>query len=204
VDQLQKLYGLLPSWAARLVRFAVHAGMRLEEILTLTWGNVDLTTKAAHVEDRYAKSKKARDVALGDVAASILAKIQPENPAPSDRVFLGRSGKAVRSIRTAFDNAVAKVWTPARPDEQKPRFHDLRKTGATRVEAASSHAVARAFLGHSDRDVTDSYVIATLEAVRAAVNRATFSVDGTVLESVTVFQPRAAHQTAQQDESAVS
>jgi hypothetical protein len=29
-------------------------------------------------------------------------------------------------------------------------------------------------------------------------------LNGTVLEGVTVFQPRTAHQTAQQDESAVS
>lgn len=43
--------------------------------------------------------------------------------------------------------------------ERKPRFHDLRKTGATRIEAVSSHAVAKAFLGHADENVTDTYIV---------------------------------------------
>ncbi|MGH9316539.1 MAG: hypothetical protein ACRD1P_05470, partial [Thermoanaerobaculia bacterium] len=53
-----------------------------------------------------------------------------------------------------------------------------RKTGATRVEAVSSHAVAKAFLGHADENVTDTYLLATLDAVREAVNRAARSIDG--------------------------
>jgi hypothetical protein len=61
---------------------------------------------------------------------------------------------------------------------KRPRFHDLRKTGATRLEAVSSHAVAKAFLGHEDSDVTDSYLRASVEDVRAAVNRAARSIDG--------------------------
>ncbi len=203
-EQLCQLYEILPSWSSRFTRFAVHTGMRFEEIATLTWGNVDLDRKAAHVEERYAKSKKARDVALGDVACSILEKIRPENPAATDRVVLGRTGKPVRSIRTAFDNAVSHVWAPTTPDEPRPRFHDLRKTGATRVESVSSHAVARAFLGHSDRDVTDSYIVATLEAVREAVNRAAIAIDGTMLPGVVRFEPKTAQKTAQRPKAEVS
>jgi hypothetical protein len=74
----------------------------------------------------------------------------------------------------------------------------LRRTGATRVEALSSKAVAKAFLGHADADVTDTYFLADLDAVRDAVNRAAFAIDGTMLPGVVRFEPRTAHQTAQQ------
>jgi integrase len=134
------------------------------------------------------------------LALSILELIRPVDPASTDRVFLGRTGKPIKSIRTSFDNAVATVWKPARLDEQKPRFHDLRKTGATRVEAVSSHAVARAFLGHSDRDVTDTYLVATLDAV----NRAARSIDGEKPPGVIEFPTGTAHQTAQQSSVAIS
>jgi hypothetical protein len=53
-----------------------------------------------------------------------------------------------------------------------------RKTGATCVEAVSSHSVAKAFLGHSDQDVMDSYTQASLDDVRNAVNRAECAIDG--------------------------
>jgi hypothetical protein len=105
-EQLRRLYELLLSWAARLARFGVHTGMRYEEIAaTLTWRNVDLDRKLSHVEARYAKNGKARDVTLGDVTHSILEPVRPDGPTPANRVFLGRSGTPIRSIRTAFDNA---------------------------------------------------------------------------------------------------
>ena len=42
----------------------------------------------------------------------------------------------------------------------------------------SSHAVAKRLLGHADEDVTDSYLMPTIEDVRAAVNRAAALIDG--------------------------
>ena len=85
--------------------------------------------------------------------------------------------------------AVLEVWKP-RLGEKKPRFHDLRKTGATRIEAISSHAVAKAFLGHADENVTDTYLIATLDAVRDAVNRAARSIDGDAPKGAIPFPTR--------------
>jgi hypothetical protein len=37
----------------------------------------------------------------------------------------------------------------------------LRKRAGTRVEAVSSHAVAKRLLGHADMDVTDSFLMPT-------------------------------------------
>jgi len=85
---------------------------------------------------------------------------------------------------------VLAAWKPSRPDERKPRFHDLRKTAATRVEAVSSHAVAKMFLGHSDENVTDSYLQPSLADVREAVNRAARSIDGQIPPGTIAFPAR--------------
>jgi integrase len=97
---------------------------------------------------------------------------------------------------------VLKAWKPANKDEKRPRFHDLRKTGATRVEAVASKAAAKTFLGHADQDVTDTYILPSLDDVRDAVNRAAFSIDGTMLPGVVRFEPRTAQKTAQQSQAA--
>jgi integrase len=177
-EQLRALNGLLPPYSARVVRFAVHTGMRLREILRLRWGVVDLEAGELTVLAQYAKNGRARAVALGDVAREILSSVRPDAPDAAAHVFLGDAGAPLLTVYTGFVAAVEKVWRPSRPDEQRPRFHDLRKTGATRVEAVSSHAVAKAFLGHADEDVTDSYIVPKLDAVRDAIDRAARSIDG--------------------------
>jgi hypothetical protein len=160
------------------------------------WENVNLDERIAHVEARFAKNKKARDVALGEVALSILTALRPTDAA--GQVFIGRRGEPIQDIRGSLDAAVLEVWKAARPGEKKPRFHDLRKTGATRVKSVSSKAVAKAFLGHADEDVTDSYIAPGIEEVRDAVNRAARAIDGgDTPPGVLVFRLKTAHQTAQ-------
>jgi hypothetical protein len=68
--------------------------------------------------------------------------------------------------------------SPPSPERGSPGSTDLRKTGATRVEAVSSHAVAKTFPGHSDENVTDTYIVPSLDEVRNAINRAARSSDG--------------------------
>ena len=63
----------------------------------------------------------------------------------------------------------------ASSERSGPTWH---KTGATRVESVSSKAVAKAFLGHADEDVTDSYIAPGIEEVRDVVNRAARAIDG--------------------------
>jgi hypothetical protein len=69
----------------------------------------------------------------------------------------------------------------------------------------SSHAVAKAFLGHADENVTDTYIVPSLEAVCDAVIRAARSIDGKTPAGAIAFPPNMAHQMAQQpDEAATS
>jgi hypothetical protein len=68
-------------------------------------------------------------------------------------------------------------WARSRA-QASGRDRAWHKTGATRVESVSSKAVAKAFLGHADEDVTDSYIAPGIEEVRDAVNRAARAIDG--------------------------
>ena len=186
-EQLQGLYDLA-GWRRPLIRFAVHTGMRYGELTTLRWSCVNLNGRHAVVEARYAKNGQERTIPLGDVAFGILESLSPDNPKADGLVFTKPDGTEILTIKNWWNRAVLKVWTPSRPSEQRPRFHDFRKTGGTRVEAVSSHAVAKRFLGHADEDVTDSYIIATDEAVREATNRAARLIDGVQVGNVVQFQ----------------
>ncbi len=178
--ELRAIYDSVSADSLLFVRFAVHSGMRLNEIITLRWRSVSLEQHTATVEERYAKAKKARDVALGQAAMAVLAHQAEHGSDPDAFVFRRNDGRAVSAstIEHSFSRAVEAVWKPAKPGEKRPRFHDLRKTAATRVESCSSYAVARAFLGHAALDVTGLYVRPQLDAVREAANRAASLIDG--------------------------
>jgi integrase len=110
-------------------------------------------------------------------------------------VFTKPDGTRIDSIRTWWNTAVLKVWTASKPKEQRPRFHDLRKTCATRVESVSSHAVAKMLLGHAAEDVTDAYIQPEIEDVVAALNRAARLIDGEQVGNVVQFGAASANGT---------
>ena len=185
-EQLREIYARA-GWRRPLVRFAAHTAMRFGELVTLTWGCVNLPQRFVVVEARYAKNGREREVPLGDVSFSILEGLKPETIEPSALVFTKPNGSSVESIRTWWDSAVSEVWKPSKPSERRPRIHDLRKTAGTRVESVSSHAVAKLLLGHADGDVTDTYLMPTAEDVRAALNRAARLIDGEQVGNVIPF-----------------
>lgn len=209
-EQLRALYAILPPVSVRVVRFAAHTAMRLREILRLKWGVVDLEGGKLTVLAKYAKNALEREVPLGAVALGILTALRPENPDSEAFVFLGETGGPVKTIQTGFVAKVEKVWKPEKPGQARPRFHDLRKTAATRVEAVSSHAIAKALLGHAAADVTDTYIMPDLDEVRAALDRAARGIDGETPGGAIPFPMRRekaagmARQTAQEVVSQVA
>lgn len=204
--QLRQIYDAISADALPFVRFAVHTGMRLNEIITLRWRSLNLEQGTVTVEERYAKAKKARDLALGDVALSVLRSQAERGADPDSPAFRRDDGRPVSAstIEHTFTRAVEAVWKPSKPGEKRPRFHDLRKTAATRVESCSSYAVARAFLGHAALDVTGLYVRPQLDAVRDAVNRAANLIDGPeVTGNVVDFRQEATPKTTATERQAI-
>ncbi len=196
-EQVRKLYELA-KWRRPLVQFALHTAMRWSEITTLRRDCVNLQKRFAFVRDGYAKNGEARRVPLGDVALGILEELC-EGLGPKDPVFRNPKGKEIKSIRTWFLGVLEEIWTPETPSEEPPRpAHDFRKTCATRVEAVSSHAVAKFLLGHKDEDVTDGYIVVLEGEAREALNRAARLIDGTQVGNVVVaeFSGQGTHKTS--------
>lgn len=109
-----------------LVTLAIETGMRLGELASMTWRNVDLQKRTVHLPDT--KNGSARTVPLSSRAVTVLREMPVSI---TGQVFVAKVG----SIKIAFRNALAR----ARSDSfcgvflVGLRFHDLRHEAVTRL-----------------------------------------------------------------------
>ena len=89
-----------------LVKLAYHTGMRLGEILGLTWGQVDLKEGFIKLTPEDCKTNEGRLVPLAGELVEMF-KAMPRG-LPGVPVFL-RDGKPITSIREAFQSARLKA-----------------------------------------------------------------------------------------------
>lgn len=111
------LVSALPEQHRDLVRFALATGLRLGNLLGLTWQQIDVTRKLAWIHADQAKARKAIAVPLNNQAIEVLARQETG----TERVF------PRKRIET-------KVWKRALSKAgitRRIRFHDLRHTWAS-------------------------------------------------------------------------
>lgn len=160
-------YGAL-FWIACLT------GLRLQEILDLTWSDIDFVGSQL----RVSASKTAagvRAVALGAETLERLQRHRLEQMRYADkmgglpplRVFIRPSGKQVRSDRFYQD-----IWWPLRKrlGLGSMHFHDLRHVHSSLMAKAKVHpAVMKERMGHTDVRMTlDVYTEVDAEQQREA------------------------------------
>ena len=127
-------------WAC--IDFAVEAGMRRSEILSLLWDNVDLDIRIAVLPDTKNGSK--REVPLTKKAAQILDRL----PRKEDRAFPTTD----YTIRHGWDRLVKRAGI------EGLRFHDLRHEAVSRFfEMGLSVPEVAAISGHKDYRMLASY-----------------------------------------------
>lgn len=134
----------------RLVVMALETGLRRGELLGLTWDRVDLSRGVIRLE--VTKSGRRREVPMRQVVYDLLAA----TPGPRDgRLF------RTRSIRTAFENAVA----AAKVDNF--HLHDCRHHFASWfVMRRGSLQALKEILGHADLTMTLRYAHLAPEHLR--------------------------------------
>jgi integrase len=101
---------------------ALNTGMRLKEILSLRWEDIDFQNRIIVI--RETKNKTIRKVNINSLLADYLERAMKEKEI--DHV-IHYKGKPVDSIKRTFRHAIDKAGL------KRFRFHDLRHTFASRL-----------------------------------------------------------------------
>ena len=144
-----------------IVKLAYHTGMRLGEILGLTWGQVDLKEGFIKLTPEDCKTNEGRLVPLAGELVEMF-KAMPRG-LPGVPVFL-RDGKSITSIREAFQSARLKAGLDGF------NFHDLRHTfiNNRRLEGHDYFRIMAA-TGHKTMSVFKRYNTVSREELKALV-----------------------------------
>jgi integrase len=116
-----------PKSSASSGNHATNAGdwIRLSSILVHIPSHADVRKRVLTVEAAYAKSKQTDTLPINRILVEAMARLK--KTATSDWVFVNRSGKPYKSIRTPFENACRH----AKLADVTP--HTLRHTFASRL-----------------------------------------------------------------------
>jgi len=202
----------LPTWnkAVRKIsnpairdylQLLIFTGLRKNEGLTLRWEDVDMEGKTFTIREGISKNRKPHPLPMSDI---ILEIFQRRLDARENEFVFPGTGKS-RHLRETnrqvvfIEHETAKILNGAQNDEElaklikeKPadkikqgiRFclHDLRRTFASIAEGAVSYSVLKRLMNHSDKDVTQGYIILSVDKLRPHMQQVTDSIRGMLTE----------------------
>jgi integrase len=189
-DELERLLGIASGFAYfPLIRTAVYTGLRLGELLGLTWADVDFDRAELHVHRQWSKGggfaePKTPSAVRRVVLAPDLAQFLREHKARSafstetDFVFasMRRTALGHRNVCRAFTEITKRAGLGGEP---RFTFHSLRAVyAALTIDRGITSTVLASQMGHADSGVTErKYIhlfnrVRTDEAVRAAMQSA--------------------------------
>jgi len=144
-----------------IIRLAYHTGMRRGEILSLTWGQVDLKEGFVRLRPEDTKTNEGRLVPLNRELMEMLKAMPRGLPMTPVFTYKGNSVAEVkRSFATACNRAAIEGFT----------FHDLRHTAINNWRLAG-HDYFRimAATGHKTMNVFKRYNTVSREELKALV-----------------------------------
>jgi integrase/recombinase XerC len=154
---------------AAFLELLYATGLRVGELVSLDWGDLDLRARVLRV---MGKGGKERMVPFGKPAAAALRvwleaweNVRQRETEPEDPVFLNFRGGRLsdRSIRRSIDRHVAAAEVPAGVHP-----HTLRHTFATHLlEGGADLRAIQELLGHSSLSTTQKYTHLEIERLLA-------------------------------------
>jgi site-specific recombinase XerD len=150
-----------------------YTGMRLNELVNLTWRNVNLTTRIITVGDEHfsTKSRNQRYIPISDEVYEIFArKIEKKNRVfklNEDYVFCKTDGTTFCSdyISKSFKKACNNAGI-----EKSIHFHSLRHSFASNLaQKGISLYVIKELLGHSSISTTEIYSHLNMDSLKDAI-----------------------------------
>ncbi|MBN1574831.1 MAG: site-specific integrase [Deltaproteobacteria bacterium] len=174
-EEYSKLLEELSEPAKSVVQVAYWTGMRIGEIINLTWDRVNM--KEGYIDLDYAdtKTKRKRRVYLTDGVSKNFKHINGVRSLTHKFVFISKNGRPVKGIRTAFEGACRRAGI------KDFVMHDLRHCFATNMRKAGIHdSVIMAQTGHKTMSMFLRYNTVDESDGRGAVNRLSDYLDGEI------------------------
>jgi len=170
-EEIGKLLEACPSLRWRtLVALAVTTGMRLGEMLSLHWDDLDVESGTVWVRNRPGsptKSRRNRVLALAPGVCGLLKQL----PCSGELVFHDGDGRPWRNnVQTGFRRIVKRAGI------KYCTLHDLRRTFVSQLAMAGvNEAVVQKLAGHASMGTTLKYYTHIMpEALRIAQARLPF------------------------------
>jgi integrase len=163
-EEEARLLQACAPWLHDLVSFALHTGMRMGEILELTWRAGDFSRRTVTVV--RSKNGERRTIPVNHTMLSMLKEKAKVRSLKTDVVFCSKTFTPIESghLRRSFRLALSKAQI------EDFRFHDLRHTFATRlVQAGVDIYKVQRLLGHKSPVMTQRYAHHYPESLRDGV-----------------------------------
>jgi len=165
IEEEQRLLPAAASWLREVMVFAINTGMRMGEIVALTWPGVDLFRRTVTVF--RSKNGERRTIPMNATVLDLLKRKHGIRSKETDLVFHSLTNTPLdgSNIRRAFTAALdsAKI--------EDFHFHDLRHTFATRmVQAGIDLYKVQRLLGHKSPIMTQRYAHHYPESLRDGVD----------------------------------
>jgi integrase len=167
--EFQKLIAAIDDPQFRsIVILAVCTAMRVGELASLRWENVDLERGVVHLinrDDFRLKSLRPRDIPINERVRAVLQAL----PRTSEFLFTGKYGNPFKphTISHRFKRYARRAGLP-----QEVHFHTLRHTGASwLIQSNVPVSYVREILGHSSIMTTMLYSHSTADHLRESLLR---------------------------------
>ena len=164
VEEEDRLVGACAEWLRGVVVFALGTGMRMGEILALTWRDVDQSRKIVTV--CKSKNGERRALPLNQTVQNVMKERAKVRSLQTDIVFPSQAHTTLEGshLRRAFRRALKKARI------HDFRFHDLRHTFATRlIQLGADLYKVQRLLGHKSPMMTQRYAHHYPESMRESV-----------------------------------
>jgi integrase len=173
-----------------LIVAALETGCRVGELLALQWSDVRLDLNEIHLPAIKTKALRRREIPISQRLRALL-EMRRTDPAgenyPATAYVFGVAGARVKSVKTAWENAVLKAHGITVERESTGRltapcrgafsridlnFHDLRREAGSRfLESGMEPHYVQAFLDHANLSTTSRYLNVTSQGMHAALKR---------------------------------
>lgn len=189
-DQLTLICEKIESGVVKdIAKFGFYTGMRLNEIINLTWRNVDLSAKVITVgDDKFTtKGRNQRYIPISDEAFEILRSIENEKQKGNQKVrliTLARNASNTHFNKNEFvfckkdgskycGNYVSRKFKNAciaTEMNEAIHFHSLRHSFASNlVQKGVPLYTIKELLGHSSISTTEIYSHLNMDSLREAI-----------------------------------